>query len=350
MRKIYGVLGVIVALTVSASCAQAQARTSVGAGFDQYGSSHFHLAIEDTYGADVGMVPGYIHEEELPVIYLLAREAGVSPTVVMMMREQGWSWLDITYHLGVDPYVYVSHLPRGNAYGYWGWPRGSDYGYLTDRHIVDYVNLAFWATYHRRPVTQIIVIRQSIPTWVYYVNYHSPRVVYRTAPRRHDPPPLRRGDRAQPTPPRQARPRDATARRAIPPAPRTAARPATATRPAQPATRPSRPAARPSQPAVRPSRPAARPSQPVTRTSRPAARPAQPVTRTSRPAARPARPVTRSSRPAARPAKPVTGASRPAAKSSRPAARTSRPAAKTSRTGTNAARTSRAASRRSGGV
>jgi hypothetical protein len=148
MRYLMGAVAMGLALAVSACGARGQ--THVGVGMDRDGLSHFEMAVGDYYGAPVGAVPGYIHPDELPVVYLLAREAGVSPDVVIALREQGWSWMDITYHLGVDPYLYVRRLPRQR--GYWGYP-GRYYGYLTDRHIIDYVNLVFWADYHRRPVT-----------------------------------------------------------------------------------------------------------------------------------------------------------------------------------------------------
>jgi hypothetical protein len=344
MTRTLGIVGLGLAAAVTATAAVAQVDEDVW--WDDDGRSYFHTAVSDYYDVPLHSQPSpsYLHPDELPVVYLLAREARVSPEVVIALREQGWSWLDITYHLGVDPYVYVSRLPRRS--GYWGWHGVRDYRYLSDRHIIDYVNLFFWADYYRRPVTQVIIIRQRVPTWFYYVRYHAPpRVVYIRNPVRWAyAPPVRRGDSGRRSEPiRRAEPRSGTA----PQGTRTATRPTTqstrttqpvrAERSAPPATRatsqpsrPATPAARPTQPsrpaeARRPaesSRPTAQPSRPA-QGSRPTAQPSRPA-QGSRPAAQPSRPA-QGSRPAAQPSRPAQG-SRPAAQPSRPA-QGSRPAA-----------------------
>jgi hypothetical protein len=349
MRRLLGVLVLVPAVACSAGTANAQ--VGVGVGFDSDGLSHFQLAIGDHYGMPVGHVPAYLDPEELPIVYLLAREARVHPEVVMALRERGWTWLDITYHLGVDPYLYVHRLPYD--YGYWGRPARRDFRYLTDRHIVDYVNLFFWADYYRRPVTQVIVIRHRTPTWV-YVARHAPTIVVVNTPRYYNPPPVWRGARwAQPRTSSWTQPAGRITDGPVGRAAADVTRPATPTRTAVPATgaqrttapaatergtaAPSRPAAAPvTRPAAQPTptRPAAQPAtRPATQTQ-PAARPAaQPASRpaaqpSSRPAAQPSsRPAAQpSSRPAAQPS------SRPAAQpSSRPAAQpASRPAAQPS--------------------
>ena len=61
----------------------------------------------------------------------LAREARVSPHVIIALRERGWSWLDITYHLGIDPYLYVARFPY--TYGYYRHYSPWELRYLTDR-------------------------------------------------------------------------------------------------------------------------------------------------------------------------------------------------------------------------
>jgi hypothetical protein len=351
MRYAIGATVAVLALAGSACSARGQVYT--GGGVDHGGLTHIQMAIGDVYGMPVDYVPSYIYPDELPVVYLLAREAGVSPEVVMALREQGWSWMDITYHLGVDPYLYVAHLPRQR--GYWGYP-GRNYAYLTDRHIIDYVNLALWASYHRRPVTQIIVIRQRVPTWTYYVHYHAPRVVYvHNRPRRNDP--GRRGDlgrrddrRDEPrrAEPRHPEVRDPAARRDIagvsspatridrtgPPRPSAErARPsAQQNRPAVPAGRPStlpdrrtiqqsRPTAERARP-VQPERPSAQPTRPTAQPTRPAAQPTRPVAQPTRPTAQPTRPTAQPTRPAAQPTRPAAQPTRPAAQPTRPAATT----------------------------
>jgi hypothetical protein len=383
MKYALGATVTIMALAVSACGARGQVH--VGAGVDYGGLSHIQMAVGDVYGLPVGPLPSYLYPDELPVVYMLAREAGVSPEVVMALREQGWTWMDITYHLGVDPYLYVAHLPRQR--GYWGYP-GRNYRYLTDRHIIDYVNLALWASYHRRPVTQLIVIRQRVPTWTYYVHYHAPRVVFvNNKPRRHDPPSGRRGDTGRRDEPRRAEPRDATPprgisrtttqqptrtiertptaarggqhssertieRSAVPSRPTTQAtnRPVTPpTRPAaqanRPVTPPTRPTAQANRPVTPPTRPAAQANRPVTPPTRPTAESNRQVTPPTRPTAQANRPVTPPTRSVAPPSRPSAGTTRPAAQPSRPAAQPSRPAAQPSRPAAQPSRPAPQASR-----
>jgi hypothetical protein len=405
MSKVYGLLAVGLAMATSVGCASAQSQ--YGTAWEGDGIDHLHDALYDVYGLPVEYAPGYIDPDELPVVYLLAREAGVSPDVVIALRQQGWSWLDITHHLRVDPYVYVRHLPYSS--GYWGWQRGRPYRYLTDRHIIDYVNLFFWATYHRRPVTQIIVIRQRVPTWRYYVVYHAPRIVYRSYTPRYVPYSTRRWETDRNAPPqgdRRAQPRDATPRtpppahltrppagregqtparvverrdlptgearqpatrtpeRANLPTPTRAApqsravpqeRPVQATPPSRPAqaTRPTPQATRPTQQATRPTPQATRPTPQATRPTPQATRPTPQATRPTPQATRPTpqatRPTPRATRPTPQATRPAQAArpNRPAAQSSRPAAQSSGPAAQRP-SGTSAREAASSRARRGG--
>jgi hypothetical protein len=326
MRHTLGIVGLGLAVAFSAAATAAQVDEELW--WEDDGQSYFQTAVNDYYDVPVNSPPppSYLHPDELPVVYLLAREARVSPEVVMALREMGWSWMDITYHLGVDPYVYVSRLPRRS--GYWGWHGVRDYRYLTDRHIIDYVNLVFWADYYRRPVTQVIIIRQRVPTWCYYARYYAPpRVVYVRDPVRWSYGPSRRADSGRRGDPvRRAEPRAGTGTMGT----RTATRPTTeARRPTQPSratgqpTQPSRATGQPTRPTTRPATASTRPTQPSRATAQPSRPPqsGRAVTQPSRPA--------QGSRPAAQPSRPAQG-SRPAAQPSR-SAQGSRPAAQPSR-------------------
>jgi hypothetical protein len=244
--------------------AQVEAQVSAGVVLDRDGLRHFHMAIGHVYGVPVQSVtrwhPSWIQADELPVVYLLAREARVSPELIIALREQGWSWMDITYHLRVDPMIYVAHLPGswgppGHAFGYWRKPSRHDLRRLNDRRIIDYVNVYFWAHAHRRPVTEIIVIRERVPTWTHYVRAEAPRVRFqepaRAQPVYTQPAPATRPAQPRPTtqapaaaPPRSAAP---TAGRAPAPAagraPAAAPGPATNRAPAPAANRTPTPAA-----------------------------------------------------------------------------------------------------------
>jgi len=171
-----------------------QAQVHAGVVFDRDGLRHFHLAIGHVYGVPVAAVarfaPAYVHPDELPVVYFLAREARVSPETVIALRSRGWSWVDVTIHLGLSPAIFVAHLPRqgppfGRAHGYWRKRGGSQLRYLSDREIVDFMNVQFWGTYYRQPVTQVIVVRERYPDWAVFASasrWAPPSAVAHAAP------------------------------------------------------------------------------------------------------------------------------------------------------------------------
>lgn len=172
--------------------APAAAQLSAGVVLDRDGLRHVHLAVGQVFGVPVQTVsryhPGWIGHDELPVVYLVAREAGVSPAVVLALREAGWSWIQITDHLRIDPYLFVRHLPTygppyGVAHGYWRKPGRRHLHRLSDRLIIDYVNVYFWSVAHRRPVTEVIIVRERYPTWIHYVHVEAPRVRFQEPPR-----------------------------------------------------------------------------------------------------------------------------------------------------------------------
>ncbi len=107
-----------------------------------------------------------IDEEELPVVYFIARRAHVSPQVIIQLRLSGMSWMDISlrYGIGADVYyvplkeVYVVGPPYGKAYGYYKkYPRHMWKEIrLEDDDIVNLVNLRFMSEYHGVSPEEII--------------------------------------------------------------------------------------------------------------------------------------------------------------------------------------------------
>ena len=79
------------------------------------------------------------------------------------------SWLDITLRLRLSPEIFFLPgamdrvgPPYGNAYGYY-WKRGraGDWGglVLTDREVIDLVNLRFMSEYHGLGPDAVIAMR-----------------------------------------------------------------------------------------------------------------------------------------------------------------------------------------------
>jgi hypothetical protein len=167
---------------------------------DSHGLRHLHVSVGQVYGLSAYQVnqvhPGWLYPEEVPVLHLIAREARVSPEVVLALREAGWSWWEISVHLRVRPRAFTAHLP------YQPWVRG---GY-SDWEIVEWVNLGFWAQVYHRPVREVIVIRERVPTWTHVVYHYAPTVVVQAPPPAPALPP-----RAAPVAPGRAAPAPVTA-------------------------------------------------------------------------------------------------------------------------------------------
>jgi len=143
-----------------AAAGQVDVGISVGTGgvkgFYLSVGSYFHvpeadvMAVRDRYR---------IADEELPVVFFLAARARVAPSVIMGLRVGGTGWLDIAfrYHLGPDVFfvpVAAGHIgpPYGNAYGYYRkYQERHEWGrvVLSDREVVDLVNLRFVSEYHK---------------------------------------------------------------------------------------------------------------------------------------------------------------------------------------------------------
>ncbi len=169
----------LVALLVLLLPTPAEAQLRGGVVFDRDGLRALHIAIGEVYRTPIREVqrwgPSRIHPDELPVVYFLSHEARVSPETVIALRERGWSWMEVTGHLGLSPNLFVRHLPRtgppfGRAHGYWA--RHSRQAHrLSDREIVDYVHLALWSQYHRQPVERVIRIRDDRGSWAGVSHY-----------------------------------------------------------------------------------------------------------------------------------------------------------------------------------
>jgi hypothetical protein len=108
-------------------------------------------------------------EEDLPVVYFLAARAHVSPEVIFNLRIGKMSWIDIAFRYGLTPDIFFVPLaverigpPYGNAYGYYrkyGPARDWKRIVLTDREVVDLVNLRFMSEHYRMSPESVIAMR-----------------------------------------------------------------------------------------------------------------------------------------------------------------------------------------------
>jgi hypothetical protein len=118
----------------------------------------FYLAVSDYYrlpGREVVATKERyrLRDEELPVIYFLAARARVDPSVIIDLRIQAMSWLDVTFHYGLTPEIFYVPVtvkkvgpPYGKAYGHYEKYRPNKEWkkiILSDYEVIDLVNLRF---------------------------------------------------------------------------------------------------------------------------------------------------------------------------------------------------------------
>lgn len=176
----YVVTGLLVLLLVASSPVSAQTEWNVGISGGSEGIDGFTFSIGQYYGVPVSEVCEIydrgIYEEEIPVVFFIARLAHVHPRVVVDLRLRGMSWMDITYYYGLRPDIYYVPVvinryhhcpPCGRAYGYYrhhpggGWRRGD----LRDGDIVNQVNLKFISEHHRYAPERIMRYRNEGKTF-----------------------------------------------------------------------------------------------------------------------------------------------------------------------------------------
>jgi hypothetical protein len=151
--------------------ASAMAQVSAGVSITDDGLKSFYLAIGKTYNVPerevVVVRDRKIPDEELPVVYFIARRAHVRPDVVVDMRLKGDSWMDISLHYGINPEVY--YVPYDGdpgpvfvrPYGFYrGHPRKEWRKIrLSDGDICNMVNLRFVSNYYHVRPEEVVRLR-----------------------------------------------------------------------------------------------------------------------------------------------------------------------------------------------
>ncbi len=136
----------------------------------------FYLAVSDYY-----RVPGKevvatkeryrLRDEELPVIYFLAARARVDPSVIINLRIQEMSWLDVTFHYGLTPEIFYIPVtvkkigpPYGKAYGHYKKYRPKKEWkkiVLSDYEVIDLVNLRFMSEHYQLKPEVVMKMRSQ---------------------------------------------------------------------------------------------------------------------------------------------------------------------------------------------
>lgn len=158
-----------------------QAGVDVGISLDEDGIKGFYLAIGDHYDVKEKEViivrEQKIPDDDLPVIFFLARHAGVKPGVIVKLRLGGKSWMDITFHYGLTAEIYYVQFdhdpgpPYGNAWGHFKKKKRAKWGgiRLVDADIVNFVNLKFVSEKYGYTPAEIVKLRAKGDS---FVNIH----------------------------------------------------------------------------------------------------------------------------------------------------------------------------------
>ncbi len=135
----------------------------------------FYLAIGDYFRAPeeeiIIIKKRYpvIVEDELPVLFLIVREARVSPDIVIRLRQGGYSWVEIMLRFGLRPEVVFERYviygpPYGKAWGHRKHPKRKIV--LTDYDIIVLSNVKFISEYYQEPPEVVIKYKERHPRFV----------------------------------------------------------------------------------------------------------------------------------------------------------------------------------------
>ena len=139
----------------------AKAGFNFGISGDDDGLNGFYLAVGDYYNVPdryiVAARERHIPDDEMPVVFFIARKADVNSSVIIDMRNKGQSWMDISMHFKLHPEVYYVKVdedpgpPYGRALGHFRNRDKDRWGtiVLDDRDIINLVNLRFISEYNK---------------------------------------------------------------------------------------------------------------------------------------------------------------------------------------------------------
>jgi hypothetical protein len=162
-----GVLG------LSASSLGASTDVNFGISASDQGGSSFYLNVGQYYGVPEQQVVAVrerrIPDDEIPVVFFIAREARVEPRVIIEQRLGGRSWMDISlaYHLSPAvfyvPYQGDPGPPYGHAYGLYRRHRRADWGRirLADDDVVNMVNMRFMKEHYGYRPEEVVAMRSQ---------------------------------------------------------------------------------------------------------------------------------------------------------------------------------------------
>jgi hypothetical protein len=115
-----------------------------------------------------------VPDDELPVVFFLARHGGVAPSVIVKMRLDGKSWMDITLRYGLSPKLFYVNFsedpgpPYGKAWGHFKNHKKDKWKEirLTDDEIVTCVNTKFMCERYGYSPDELVKVSRKGNGWV----------------------------------------------------------------------------------------------------------------------------------------------------------------------------------------
>ena len=178
MKKIAMSLAAI-ALSLALLNETTTADVDVGVSADSEGLKSFYLSIGEHYKVPEKQVvivrQKRIPDEELPVVFFIARHASVEHGLIVDLRLGGKAWIDITAHIGLSPAIYYVAFerdpgpPYGKAWGHYKKHKKSEWKKirLTDTDVVNFVNIKFMSERYGYSPHEVIKMRGKGDNFVY---------------------------------------------------------------------------------------------------------------------------------------------------------------------------------------
>ncbi|MDH5202582.1 MAG: hypothetical protein OEW69_04925 [Nitrospirota bacterium] len=168
-------LFIIFTLIFLSAVTYSEAAVDMGISIGDEGIRSFYLAIGDYYRVPEKEViiikERRIHDEEIPVVFFIAKKARVKPATIINLRLRGMTWLDITLHHHLSPEIFYMPVketvvigpPYGKAYGYYKKKPKKEWKkiVLGDDDIINLVNLRFMSEHYRYAPEKVIKLREE---------------------------------------------------------------------------------------------------------------------------------------------------------------------------------------------
>ncbi|MDH3890042.1 MAG: hypothetical protein OEV49_03075 [candidate division Zixibacteria bacterium] len=169
LKSVFAVIVCLVVLSPPAD--QCRAEVNLGISIDEEGVKGFYLAIGEHFEVEARRVTAVkkaeIPDEEMPVVFFLAKRCYVSPSIIIRHRQAGLSWMDICLKYGLTAEIFWVDLkqtpgpPYGKAWGHFKKKKKNKWGSIrfTDIEIVNFVNLKFVSEHYGHSPDEVVKMR-----------------------------------------------------------------------------------------------------------------------------------------------------------------------------------------------